>query len=562
MAYTITKSDGTALGTVADGTLDTSSTSLNLVGRNYSNYGQAILDNFVSLVENFSKNTAPANPLEGQLWWDKDDDLLKIYTGSAWKILSSATASSSAPATSVVAGDLWFDTDDSQLYAYDGVAAAWVLIGPSYSKTLGKSGAIWEQIEDNTSASHNVVSLYLDGVRTGIINTDSVWTPNIAIPGFTTIGQGHNIRSTDTLWGTANNSSYLGGQPAANYLRSDVNDITTGALAIQNDTGLEIGASNDLAITVSGTDVEIRNVTSDGDVSIFVNDGGVDTEALHVNGADAKATFSGTVASNALEVTTTADITTNMTVGGTLAVTGNVTAPTQARAVNDTTVATTAYVTTANVDLKGYTDGQLATKANLASPTLTGNPTAPTPTAGDNDTSIATTAFVEGANVNLKGYTDGEVTTINSALSLKAPLASPTLTGTPAAPTASFGTDTTQLATTAFVQAAYDRNKISIGDSKLELLDAGTGSANLVLDGTSVMTASASGVALKAGANAVKPTVTQGNFATQTGNAWVASTSYVRDAAQYWDGSKKWVSNVAPTSADGIDGDFWFQYAS
>ena len=68
--------------------------------------------------------------------------------------------------------------------------------------------------------------------------------------------------------------------------------------------------------------------------------------------------------------------------------------------------------------------------------------------------------------------------------------------------------------------------------------------------------------AVQAGANAVKPTVTQGNFATQTGNAWVASTSYVRDAAQYWDGSKKWVSNVAPTSADGIDGDFWFQYAS
>jgi len=562
MAYTITKSDGTALGTVTDGTLDTSSTSLNLVGRNYSNYGQAILDNFVYLLENFSKTTAPANPVEGQLWWDKDDDLLKIYTGSAWKVLSSATASSSAPSTSVVAGDLWFDTDDSQLYAYDGVAAAWVLIGPAYSKTLGKSGAIWEQIEDNTTAMHNVVTLYLDGQKTGIINNDTTWTPNIAISGFTTIGKGLNIRSTDTLWGLANNSSYLGGQPAANYLRSDVNDITTGTLGITNDGGLSVGASSDLTVTVDGDDAEIRNVTSNGDVSVFANVAGTDTEVLHVNGADAKATFSATVAANALEVTTTAAVTTNMTVGGTLDVTGNVTAPTQATGVADTTVATTAFVNTANVNLKGYTDGQLALKADLASPALTGNPTAPTPTAGDNDTSIATTAFVEGANVNMGGYVDGEVTTLTSAIALKADIASATLTGTPAAPTASFGTSTTQLATTAFVQAAFDRNKISINDTKLELLDTGTGSANLVVDGTSVMTASAAGVTLTPGANATKPTVVQGNIATQPGNAWVATTSYVRDSGQYWNGSKKFVSNAAPTALDGVDGDFWFQYAS
>lgn len=43
-------------------------------------------------------------------------------------------------------------------------------------------------------------------------------------------------------------------------------------------------------------------------------------------------------------------------------------------------------------------------------------------------------------------------TTMTNALAAKAPLASPTFTGTPAAPTASGGTNTTQLATTAFVQ--------------------------------------------------------------------------------------------------------------
>ena len=75
----------------------------------------------------------------------------------------------------------------------------------------------------------------------------------------------------------------------------------------------------------------------------------------------------------------------------------------------------------------------VGTKANLADPGLEGTPTAPTASAGTNSTQIATTAFV--------------------ATSF-APLASPALTGTPTAPTASSGTDTTQVATTAFVQAA------------------------------------------------------------------------------------------------------------
>ena len=84
------------------------------------------------------------------------------------------------------------------------------------------------------------------------------------------------------------------------------------------------------------------------------------------------------------------------------------------------------------VDLQGSLD----LKAPLASPALTGTPTAPTATAGTSTTQLATTAFVTAVDV------------------LKAPIASPTFTGVPAAPTATAGTNTTQLATTAFVTAA------------------------------------------------------------------------------------------------------------
>ena len=82
----------------------------------------------------------------------------------------------------------------------------------------------------------------------------------------------------------------------------------------------------------------------------------------------------------------------------------------------------------------------VATKANLSAPTFTGIPAAPTPATATNSTQIATTAFTQAAIV--------------AGVATKAPIDAPTFTGVPAAPTASAGTNTTQLATTAFVQAA------------------------------------------------------------------------------------------------------------
>ena len=82
----------------------------------------------------------------------------------------------------------------------------------------------------------------------------------------------------------------------------------------------------------------------------------------------------------------------------------------------------------------------VATKANLSSPTLTGTPAAPTAASSANSTQIATTAFTQAAIV--------------AGITAKAPLASPALTGTPTAPTASASTNNTQVATTAYTTAA------------------------------------------------------------------------------------------------------------
>jgi len=92
----------------------------------------------------------------------------------------------------------------------------------------------------------------------------------------------------------------------------------------------------------------------------------------------------------------------------------------------------------------------LNAKAPLASPELTGTPTAPTAAKNTNTTQIATTAFVMG-----QGYL-----TQHQSLTAYAKLAGPTFTGTPKAPTAAAGTNTTQIATTAFVATAISNAQV------------------------------------------------------------------------------------------------------
>ena len=78
MAYTIVKTDGTVLTTIADGTINTTSTSIGLPGRNYAGYGQTLDTNFVHQLENFADSTPPDNPLRGQLWFNTNNSTMYI----------------------------------------------------------------------------------------------------------------------------------------------------------------------------------------------------------------------------------------------------------------------------------------------------------------------------------------------------------------------------------------------------------------------------------------------------------------------------------------------------
>ena len=98
MAYTIVKSNGVVLTTIADGTINTTSTSVGLPGRNYAGYGLTLDTNFVHVIENFADTTPPSNPLAGQIWYDSSTATLKVCptdgesNALAWLALTSTSS--------------------------------------------------------------------------------------------------------------------------------------------------------------------------------------------------------------------------------------------------------------------------------------------------------------------------------------------------------------------------------------------------------------------------------------------------------------------------------------
>lgn len=284
MAYTINLTDGTIFATVADGTINTSS-SMILVGKNYAGYGEFLDENFIHLLENGANTTAPGAPLTGQLWWDKSTNTMKVYNGTTFKTISAATASASTP-TSNVTGDLWFDTTNQQLKVYNGTS--FILVGPASTSGQGTSGAIVTTVTDNVAVDHVIVQLFVNNTIVAIVSKDPTFTPQVAISGFSTIGPGIQLSSTVTnalFRGTSSDSNLLGGIAASGFLQKNTNETTTGTLGILNDSGLSVGADADARIIITGSDVFLRNQTQDGNLTLQVNDGGVNTTAININGA-------------------------------------------------------------------------------------------------------------------------------------------------------------------------------------------------------------------------------------------------------------------------------------
>lgn len=223
MAYTVNYSDTTKTTsiTVNDGTVNTTDTSLDLVGKNFYNYGEHIAENFLHLLEHFASATAPANPVTGQIWYDTDLSVYKHYNGTAW-----------------ITG-------------------------------LAGTGVTSTQIQDNASNMHTVTIIKANGVITGVISADAAFTVNstttgddtaavYALWGTKTIDPGYNM-NPDTTGG--NTYKFVGTATSAEY--ADLAEIYATDTIYEAGTVVKIGGEAEITQTTEAFCPDVFGVVSE-----------------------------------------------------------------------------------------------------------------------------------------------------------------------------------------------------------------------------------------------------------------------------------------------------------
>lgn len=295
MSYTVNRTDVVNNGTITvdDGTVN-QQTSLSLPGRNTTSYGTIIAENFIHLLENFAKNTAPVNAIEGQLWYDTTVgvDQLKVYDGTQWVAAGGLKKALTQPAAGEsVVGDLWVDTDNQQLYLFTG--SGWVLVGPEFSQGLS-TGTKPYTITGTDNLEYTVVLIEVQAKPVAIISTKA-FTPKAAITGFSVIQPGFNLSSANIegagvgkFYGTAQKAEALIAAnnevvSGSNFLRKDKDNIADFSLTINNNDGLDVGNSATLNIGIEGQAGIISHKTAGANIDFRVNDQGVTRTVMRID---------------------------------------------------------------------------------------------------------------------------------------------------------------------------------------------------------------------------------------------------------------------------------------
>jgi len=314
MSYLINSTTGQLLIQLLDGTADgpdinagANATDLDLFGKNYPLYGQYQNENFIKLLQNFANTIAPSKPLQGELWYDLNVGILKVYNGTSFIPVSPLFVASSAPTTTLV-GTQWWDSTNYQLNMWNG--SGWSLIGPGYKAPDGVSGSIVADVLDTTSAQHTIIKFYHNNNVVAVSSYDTVFTLNASnpIPGFSTIYPGFTLATgvaNNLFHGTAVNAQQLGNIAAVNYARNDIDSTFYG--------NVSIGGGNLVISTNSGVGTaKISNTVLNGNVSVYANIGGASTLAISINGATGEVTVGTYTPTNAYSLTQKTYVDTNI----------------------------------------------------------------------------------------------------------------------------------------------------------------------------------------------------------------------------------------------------------
>jgi hypothetical protein len=203
-------------------------TSLTFVGRAYPNYGRTVNENLLKILENFASPASPANPIEGQLWYDSGSTSLKVYDGTTWSSANrlyqqGTNPQTNIPSPSIANGDIWVDTANNVLKIYG--SGNWIQVGPSISTGTGISVEVFN--DAFTATTHNVLLNWVDNevVATLSLSTFTPETYPSGMQGFTELVKGITLADGYVLRGIAEDANKLGSVEAESYLRKDDSSV-------------------------------------------------------------------------------------------------------------------------------------------------------------------------------------------------------------------------------------------------------------------------------------------------------------------------------------------------
>jgi len=237
MAYILNKTNGSAIATISNGSID-QSTDLVFVGKNYAGYGQSINEDLLKLLENFSNSTAPEKPITGQLWYDTSEQILKLYDGSIFRSISASVVSADLPSYSAVnVGDFWWDTQNGVLNVFSG--SEFISIGPKVTglDNFFQFNTVIDNTGDVENNTHTIIEHKVYNSLVAVVSTSSFHV-GIGNPvddivydssqwqwlrkGITLVGadpltgvSSNGIDSGALLWGTAADALSINGMAAS-----------------------------------------------------------------------------------------------------------------------------------------------------------------------------------------------------------------------------------------------------------------------------------------------------------------------------------------------------------
>jgi hypothetical protein len=247
-------SDSAATFTVTDGTIDNQSTSITLVGRGYTGWGEVFNENFVKLLENFAANTQPRNSITGQIWYDTSVSALKYFNGTAYQSVTSLPTIANG--------------SNGYLYNVNGTLS-WTATATGNIAVSGLSDIVINNVQDGQVLKYD--------------SRTSKWTnkadDNVQSNSFAKIA----VSGQDTVEAeiTADTLTLVGGNNVTITTNKDTDTITInanvaitqpnsfGTIVVSGQTSVAAGSSSATLTLVGGTGIAVT--TSSGAVTIASN---------------------------------------------------------------------------------------------------------------------------------------------------------------------------------------------------------------------------------------------------------------------------------------------------